>query len=45
MGGTCSTHRCDEKPIQNWLENLKGKDHFGVVNIDRRIILKCTVGN
>jgi len=34
-------HRCDEKC---WLENLKGRDHFGDLGLDCRIILNYLHG-
>jgi len=35
MGGTCSMHGRDEKVMQFWLENLKGRDHSEDLGIDR----------
>jgi hypothetical protein len=41
MRGACSTHKRDEKLIQNfWSENLKGRNHIEDIDIDGRIILK-----
>jgi hypothetical protein len=33
MGGTCSVHGYD-KCIQNWSENLKGRDHSEDLDLD-----------
>jgi hypothetical protein len=44
MGKACSTHRGNEKFIQNFLsENPKGRDLLEDVGVDSRIILKLTL--
>jgi len=41
MGGTCSTHRRDEKGVQYlWSENLKGRDRLENLVVDGKIILE-----
>lgn len=40
MSRTCSTHRRDEKCMQNLVRTPEGKRPFGCLDIDVRIILK-----
>jgi hypothetical protein len=40
MGGACSTHRRDEKCVQN----PKGREHSEDIGIDGRIVLEWILG-
>jgi hypothetical protein len=38
----CSVHEDNKKYLQHLVENLKGRNHLGVICLDWRIILKST---
>jgi hypothetical protein len=42
MSGACSMHGRNEKH-NNWLDNLKGRDHLGDLYVDGRIMLDCNL--
>jgi hypothetical protein len=37
MDGTCNTQGRNEKSIKFWSKNLKKRDYFGGLDIDKRI--------
>jgi hypothetical protein len=39
MGRSFSTYEGDEKRIKIWSKNLKGRDHFGDLATDGRVML------
>jgi hypothetical protein len=43
IGGTCITHERDEMQSKFYSEILKGRDHFGDLRVDERIIFKQTL--
>jgi hypothetical protein len=40
LGGSCSTYDGEEKCIQFWWGNLKGRDHLENLGVNGRMILK-----
>jgi len=44
LGGTCSTHRPDEKCIIFWLEYLKVRELSENLGVDWKKNLKCILG-
>jgi hypothetical protein len=44
MGGPRSSHGRDEKCIQNFVRNLKGRDHLEDLDIDGRITSELIFG-
>jgi len=43
-GGTCRKHGTDEKCIELWLENTKGRNHSEDLDVDGRIISEWILG-
>jgi hypothetical protein len=45
MSKADSMHRKDKKCINSESENMRGRDHFGDIGTDKRIILKWILKN